>query len=227
MDSVREGESAEDVKKRLGKPAEERWSVRSRRVRQRTGNAGTTTHVIEPAVETRFVRLNVIRPSYSGEPVARIYEFEVYGPDGRVNLALHRPATGSLPCSPDQGPEKAVNGSVAGGQADRWCADDWPLFLQVDLGAVRPVTRFVVKHASAGGENEESDTREFNIQLSNEGKTFTTVASSTGAGFVEERTEYRDDRLLRRAAGGPAHVRRRQAARTGTSTACSTSKRTG
>jgi hypothetical protein len=34
--------------------------------------------------------------------------------------------------------------------------------------------------------------REFNIQLSNEGKTFTTVASSTGAGFVEERSDYRD-----------------------------------
>jgi hypothetical protein len=65
------------------------------------------------------------------------------------------------------------------------------LFLQVDLGEVRQVTRFIVKHASAGGENEESDTREFNIQLSNEGKTFTTVVSSTG-GFVEERTEYRD-----------------------------------
>jgi hypothetical protein len=192
MDSVRDGESADEVKQRLGKPAEERWSTRSRRVRQRTGNAGTTTHVIEPTIDARFVRLNVIRPSYSGEPVARIYEFEVYGPDGRVNLALHRPVTGSLPCSQDQGPEKAVNGSVAGGQADRWCGEDRPLFLQVDLGAVRPVARFVVKHASAGGENEESDTREFNIQLSHEGKTFSTAASSTGAGFVEERTEYRE-----------------------------------
>ncbi len=193
IDSVREGETAEDVKKRLGKPAEERWSVRSRRVRKHNGKTGTTTHVIEPTVEARFVRLNVIRPSYSGEPVARIYDFEVYGPDGRVNLALHRPVTGGVPCSQEQGPEKAVNGSVAGGQADRWCAQDRPLFLQVDLGAVRPVTRFVVKHASAGGENEESDTREFNIQVTNEGKTFTTVASSssTGAGFVEERTEYR------------------------------------
>ena len=191
MDSVREGEPVEDVKKRLGKPAEERWSVRSKRVRQRTGNAGTTTHVIEPAVEARFVRLNVIRPSYSGEPAARIYEFEVYGPDGRENLALGRPATGSLPCSPDQGPEKAVNGSVAGGKADSWCAEDWPLFLQVDLGAVRPVKRFVVKHASAGGESEDSDTREFNIQVSTDGKVFTTVETSTGAGFVEERTEYR------------------------------------
>jgi hypothetical protein len=191
MDSVREGELVEDVKKQLGKPAEERWSVRSKRVRQRTGKAGTTTHVIEPAVDARFVRLNVTRPSYSGEPVARIYEFEVYGPDGRENLALGRPATGSLPCSQDQGPEKAVNGTVAGGKTDRWCAEDRPLFLQVDLGAVRPVTRFVVKHASAGGESEDSDTREFNIQVSTEGKVFTTVESSTGAGFVEERTEYR------------------------------------
>jgi len=191
MDSIREGEAAADVKQRLGKPAEERWSVRSERVRKDAGNAGTTTHVIEPAVETRFVRLNITRPTYSGEPVARIYEFEVYGPDGRDNLALGRPVTGSIPCSPDQGPEKAVNGSVAGGEADSWCADDRPLFLQVDLGTARPVKRFVVKHASAGGEDEESDTREFNIQVSGEGKTFTTVEASSGAGFVEQRTEYR------------------------------------
>src|SRR5688500_1798737 len=126
LDSVADGESLDEVTKRLGKPVDEaRWS-RSRRVRQKSGSAGTTTHVIEPAVTARFVRLNVIRPSYSGEPVARIYEFEVYGPEGPVNLALNRPATGSPPCSDDQGPEKAVNGSVAGGQTDRWCADDRP-----------------------------------------------------------------------------------------------------
>jgi hypothetical protein len=192
MDNVREGEAVAEVKKRLGKPAEERWSVRSQRVRQGAENAGTTTHVIEPAVAARFVRLNVIRPSYSGEPFARIYEFEVYGPDGPANLALGHPTTGSLPCQPDQGPEKAVNGSVAGGEADKWCGEDWPLFLQVDLGATRPVKRFVVKHASAGGESEESDTREFNIQVSTEGKVFTTVETSAGAGFVEKRTEYRN-----------------------------------
>jgi hypothetical protein len=191
MDSVRDGESAEDVKKRLGKPADEHSGVRIRRVRQRTGSAGTTTHVIEPTVDARLVRLNVTRASHTGEPVARIYEFEVYGPDGRVNLALNRPATGSVPCRPDQGPEKAVNGSVAGGEADKWCAQGWHSFLQVDLEAVRPVTRFVVKHASAGGENEESDTREFHIQLSTDGKIFSTVAASTGTGFVDERTEYR------------------------------------
>jgi hypothetical protein len=192
IDSVDQGESVDEVKQRLGKPAEERWSTRSRRVRQRTGTAGTTTHVIEPTVNARFVRLNINRPTYSGEPVARIYEFEVYPPDSAENLALQRPATGSLPCSQDEGPEKAVNGSVAGGPSDRWCARDWPWFLQVDLGTNRPVARFVVKHASAGGENEESDTREFNIQVSDDGKTFSTVASSAGAGLVEERTEIRD-----------------------------------
>jgi len=191
MDSLREGESAEDVKKRLGKPAEERWSTRSRRERQHGGNAGTTTHVIEPAVAARFVRLNITRPTYSGEPTARIYEFEIYGPAGAENMALGRPATGSEPCGTEQGPERAVNGSVSEGGGDHWCSRDRPLFLQVDLGTPRPVKRFVVKHASAGGEDEESDTREFNIQVSTEGKAFTTVETSTGAGFVEERTEYR------------------------------------
>jgi len=191
MDSVRTGETTEEVKTRLGKPVDEDAWTQTRRVRQRGATAGTTTHVIDPAVNARLVRLNVSRPSYSGEPVAKIYEFEVYGPDGKQNLALRRPATGSQPCSQDQGPEKAVNGSVTGGESDRWCADERPLFLQVDLGEARPVARFVVRHASAGGEKEESDTRDFNIQVSDDGKTFTTVASSSGAGFVEERTEYR------------------------------------
>jgi hypothetical protein len=63
-----------------------------------------------------MVRLNISRPVYSGEEVARIFEFEIYGPEGRGNLALGRPATSERPCSPDQGPEKAVNGSVTGGK---------------------------------------------------------------------------------------------------------------
>ena len=191
MNSVQKGEAIEAVRARLGKPADERGGTRVRRVRKRGGDNGTTTHVTEPAVDARFVRLNISRPTYSGETVARIYEFEVYGADGRQNLALGRPATGGPPCSPDRGPEKAVNGSVAGGKADSWCAENWPFFLQVDLGAVHPVKRFVVKHASAGGESPESDTRDFNIQVSSDGKTYNTVATSSGAGFVDERTDYR------------------------------------
>ena len=191
INSVQKGETVEQIKARLGQPADEHGGLQVRRVRKRAGNGGTTTHPIEPAVDARFVRLNIGRPTYSGEPVARIYEFEVYGVDGRENLALSRPATGRKPCSPDQGPEKAVNGSVAGGKTDSWCAEGFPLFLQVDLGAARRVNRFVIKHASAGGESDELDTRDFNIQVSTDGKTFTTVATSFGAGFVDERTDYR------------------------------------
>ncbi len=192
MNTVREGEALADVKARVGKPAEERWGTRVRRVRSTAADKGITTHVVDPVVDARFVRLNITRPAYSGEEVAKIYEFEIYGSDERQNLALGRPTTGSAPCTAAQGPDKAVNGSVGGGKDDQWCSEDWPLFLQVDLGATHPVKRFVLKHASAGGENGDADTRDFSIQVSTDGKRFTTVATSSGARFADERTEYRD-----------------------------------
>ena len=49
----------------------------------------------------------------------------------------------------------------------------------------------LVPAARAGGESPESDTRDFNIQVSSDGKTYNTVATSSGAGFVDERTDYR------------------------------------
>ena len=191
MSNVQKGEPLEAIRARLGKPADDRRWMGIRRVRKQGDTSGTTTHVIEPAVEGRFIRLNITRPTYSPEGVARIYEFEIYGPDGRQNLALGRPATGSPPCGPDQGPEKAVNGSISAGKSDGWCAQNWPFFLQLDLGAAQPVKRFVVKHASAAGESVDSDTRDFNIQVSPDGKTFSTVVTSSGAGYVDQRTEYR------------------------------------
>ena len=190
INSVQKGETLEAVKARLGTPAEERGGTRLTRTRKK-GHNGITTHVIDAAVDARFVRLNINRPTYGGRMVATIYEFEIYGAEGGQNLALGRPATGSAPCSPEQGPEKAVNGSVTGGKGDSWCAERWPFFLQVDLGAARPVKRFVVQHASAGGESEELNTSDFNIQVSVDGKTFNTAASSSGAGFVDQRTDYR------------------------------------
>jgi len=117
MNTLQKGETLDAVKARLGKPATDRGGSRVRRVRKKGGN-GITSHVIEPAVDARFVRVNISRATYNGDSVARIYEFEVYGPDGTKNLALGRPATGSEPCSPDRGPEKAVNGSVTGGKGD-------------------------------------------------------------------------------------------------------------
>src|SRR4051812_36120704 len=206
MNSVQKGETIDAVRARLGKPAQERGGTRVKRVRQRAENKGTTTHAIEPAANARFVRLNINRPTYSGDTTATIYEFEIYGAEAGQNLALGRTVTGSPPCTPDQGPEKAVNGSVAGGKSDAWCADDWPFFLQVDLGAARPVKRFVVKHASAGGESDEFDTRDFNIQVSADGKSFTTVVTSSGAGVVDQRTEHRQVVYFDGGRGARLHV---------------------
>jgi F5/8 type C domain-containing protein len=191
IDGVAKGEKDEVVVNRLGRPAgDQRWQSR-RRVRAQGETTGVTTHVIEPAVEAQFVRLNVTRPTYTGDWAARIYEFEVYGSDASVNLALNRPAKSSEPCSPDEGPEKAFNGSVSGGGSDKWCSDHPDRFLQVDLGKAVEVKRFVVKHASAGGESEEWDTRDFNIQVSGDGKRFATVITATGAKFVDVRTSNR------------------------------------
>lgn len=191
VDSTRKGEIVEDVLNRLGKPArDERWESR-KRVRVQGESTSVTTHGLEPAAEARFIRLNITRPNYSGDSAARIYEFEVYGADGPVNLALNRPATGSPPCSPDEGPEKAFNGSVSGGDSDKWCTEEWDRFLQVDLGSAVKVKRFVVKHASAGGESDEFDTREFNIQVSKDGKMFTTAVTVAGAKFIDERISHR------------------------------------
>jgi ABC-type transport system involved in multi-copper enzyme maturation permease subunit len=187
IESFREGELADDVIRRVGRPAEDSsWQSR-RRVRAPGESTGVTTHVLEPAVEARYVRLNITRPTYTGEPTARICEFEVYGPDHPDNLARGKLATGSIPCSSDQGPEKAFDGNVR----DQWCTHEIDRFLQVDLGKVVAIKRFVIKHASAGGENELADTREFNIQVSQDGKMFATAVNSAGARFIDERTVHR------------------------------------
>jgi hypothetical protein len=190
MDSIKAGESAEEVLQRIGKPASDFQWENAQRIRDRSEENGITTHKIEPGSEARYIRLNIIVPSYVNDRTARIYELEVYG-DGAANLALKRPATSSPPCSADEGPEKAFNGSVKGGRSDRWCSRGWQRFLQVDLGKVFLVKRVVIKHAGAGGENEELNTSLFNIQASTDNKTFVTIVNGTGERLVDEITSRR------------------------------------
>jgi hypothetical protein len=186
LDSIRVGESPDAIIQRVGNPAYDYQWERHRRVSASGKNRGITIHNIEPAVEARYVRLNIRVPSYNGDPAARIFEFEVYGNNESTNLALNRPATGSTPCSDSQGPEKAVNGSVKGGQTDCWCSRAFPKFLQVDLGTVSTIKRVVVKHASAGGESEDLDTSLFDIQASFDGRRFMPIVTRAGARFIDE-----------------------------------------
>jgi hypothetical protein len=99
-------------------------------------------------------------------------------PGTNPNLALNKVATGSAACNANEGPEKAVNGTTSGGNTDKWCSGAaGTKFLQVDLGSSVSVGKLVVKHANAGGESATYNTRDFNLQVSTNGSSWTTVAT--------------------------------------------------
>jgi glucose/arabinose dehydrogenase len=102
------------------------------------------------------------------------------GTSPTTNVALNKPATADSSCTSTEGPAKAVNGSVSGGNNDKWCSRGTNKYLQVDLGANHNVNKFVVKHAGAGRENTTANTRDFTIQTSLDGATWTTRATVTG-----------------------------------------------
>ncbi|NRQ40335.1 glycoside hydrolase [Nonomuraea sp. NN258] len=103
------------------------------------------------------------------------------GSGGESNLALNRPATASGQCNANEGPAKAVNGTVNGGNTDKWCALTAAKWMEVDLGSARPLTRFVVKHAQAGGEQAAWNTRDFTVQVrSSASDPWTTAVTVTG-----------------------------------------------
>jgi hypothetical protein len=96
------------------------------------------------------------------------------------NVALNKTATGSASCASTETPAKAVNGSVTGGNSDKWCSLAATKQLQVDLGASTSITGFVVRHAGAGGESSSYDTRDYDIAVSANGTTWTTVVQARG-----------------------------------------------
>jgi hypothetical protein len=146
-----------------------------------SGNtASTTTHDI-PATQARYLRLNVTTPSSDGNTAARVYEFEAYGESSPLSdVALGARSSADSSCAAAEGPSKAFNGSVSGGNTDKWCSAGTTKWLQVDLGSSRTVSRFAVQHAGAGGENAAWNTRDFSIAVSQDGSTWSTVATVAG-----------------------------------------------
>jgi hypothetical protein len=102
-------------------------------------------------------------------------------PVALTDLAAGKPATADSICTDAEGANKAVNGSVAGGNVDKWCSsrggEKWP---QVDLGGVYSISQFAVRHAGAGGESANFNTRDFNIQISTDQSNWATPVRVTG-----------------------------------------------
>ena len=99
------------------------------------------------------------------------------GASDSQNLALRAQATGSAPCDPSQTPDKAFNDSAEGGPSDKWCSSAPNAFLEADLGKSSTIGRIVIDHAGAGGEDFNQNTADFNLQVSQDGNSYTTVAN--------------------------------------------------
>ncbi|MFG3344285.1 discoidin domain-containing protein [Streptomyces sp. NPDC048018] len=134
----------------------------------RVGNETSTTLDVE-AVSTEYGRSPAASTTvtWSATPGA--------------NLALNRPATSSGQCTTTETAAKAVNGSVSGGNGDKWCTLTGAKWLEVDLGTPRALDRFVVKHAAAGGESASWNTRDFTVEVRDSATApWTTAVTVTG-----------------------------------------------
>jgi predicted alpha-1,2-mannosidase len=149
-----------------------------------SGSRSSRTYNAVTPQQARYARLVVSTPANttgSGSDAARIYELEVYGGAGPADLAIGHAATASAACASTEGADKAVNGSYTGGTSDKWCSTaSGTKTLTVDLGASHTLSSLVVRHAGAGGEDPSWNTKDFDLAVSPDGTTWTTVAQVRG-----------------------------------------------
>jgi hypothetical protein len=121
----------------------------------------------------------------SGQGTAAEYAAAINNATGgggtSTNLALNQAATsGQASCNADEGPAKAVNGSVSGGNSDKWCSGaPGAKSLEVNLGSSKALRKLTVRHAGAGGESAGYNTANFTLEVSAGGGVWTTVATVT------------------------------------------------
>lgn len=96
-----------------------------------------------------------------------------------VDLALGKSVTGSPICKPGEEAVKAVNGKLASKTQDKFCTKEVPGWLRIDLGKVEQVSGFTIKHAGAGDEPAEMNTRAFTVRVSADGKDWKPVVDVT------------------------------------------------
>jgi hypothetical protein len=96
-----------------------------------------------------------------------------------MNIAIGAAASGAANCGATETADRAFDG--ASSWDSKWCAGGaGGQVLSVDLGSQRYIVGFRARHAGAGGENSTWNTRDFEIQTSPDGTTWTTVVTVTG-----------------------------------------------
>jgi predicted alpha-1,6-mannanase (GH76 family) len=96
-----------------------------------------------------------------------------------LNLALTGTATGSTACSATETADRAIDGCSR--WDSKWCSTGpGGQTLTVDLGSPRSIVAFRLRHAGAGGESSTLNTRDFEIEISSDGQTWTRSVTVTG-----------------------------------------------
>ena len=141
----------------------------------------------------------------------RIYEFEVYGADGRQNLALGRPATGSAPCSPDRGPGEGRERQRRRRESRQLVRRG--LALLPAGGSWRGASGEALRREARQRRWRKRGARHPRLQHPGEhGRQDVHHRRDVFRRRLRRRTDrVSHAHLLRRPAGGPVHVRRRQA----------------
>jgi hypothetical protein len=141
-----------------------------------TGDGGTDDLAVSGT--GRFIRMNgTQRATAFGYS---LFEFAVNGTpagSGATLLSQGHPATSSTNENASFGPGNAVDGNTG----TRWSsAFSDPQWIRVDLGATHTISRVVLNWEAAFG-------RAYQVQTSNDGNTWTTVASTTnGDGGIDD-----------------------------------------
>jgi hypothetical protein len=141
---------------------------------------GNTVTVTVPTTRTRYVRLSFA--SNTGWPAAQLSEIEVYGgsaptpPPPDTDLARGKPTAESSHTQ-----TYASGNAVDGDAYSYWesANNAFPQWLQVDLGAVTPVGRVVLRLPPFWG----ARTQTLSILGSTDGSSFTTLSASAGRTF--------------------------------------------
>src|SRR5262249_15583101 len=108
------------------------------------------------------------------DPAARIPEIEIYT---TAPLAVSQ-ATGSAPCQASESADKAFDGVVAWNA--KWCSLVASKWVQAQFASDQTVTDIVIRHAEAGVESPAWTTKDYDIQTSLDGTTWSTALQVRG-----------------------------------------------
>lgn len=132
------------------------------------------------SVAYKYYRLDI--SANNGATLLQLAELELYATNSisplGTNFALNKTASANQSVSGEDA-AKAVDGVLTANS--KWCSnaagDKW---LRVDLGQAYTISRWVVQHAGAGGENTVWNTRDFKLQQSSDGVSFSDVDVVSG-----------------------------------------------